>query len=81
MKLKMLVLLVLLGAVLVSASVGTLSGYTATAAFSAVITVDSEKIKGGHKDGLSVQAEGLGAQTTAPAAEDEQAAEPVQASE
>ncbi len=79
MKLKMLVLLVLLGAVLVSASVGTLSGYTAASAFSAAITVDTEKIEGSHKDSLSVQAAGVGAETTAQAAQEDMQAEGVSA--
>ncbi len=76
MKLKALVVLVLLGAVLVSASVGTLSGYNASSSFSAAITVDTEKIKNsGHKDGLSVQT--AGEDNTAPAAADgPEAAEP-----
>lgn len=76
MKLKALVVLVLLGAVLVSASVGTLSGYQTASTFSAAITVDTDKIKNnGHKDGLNIQAADAG--LTAPAAADEpQTAEP-----
>ena len=79
MKLKGLLLLVMLGAVLVSASVGTLSEFHTSSAFSAVITVDTQKIKDiNNKDGLNVQA---AVESELPAAEETQAAEPVMISE
>lgn len=82
MKLKMLVVLVLLGALLTSASVGTLSAFHSASTFSTSITVDTQAIKGKDVKQTDGQVES-GQETMAaqPAAEQTQAAEPDQMSE
>jgi hypothetical protein len=97
MKMRILVLLVLLGVVLVTASVGTLSGFHTSSAFSTSITVDTKTIKEktpkvqsapeqitGALDETAAQAEENDTQVSEPeqvTGEDMQVSEPAQMSE